>query len=233
MSEQVIVRRNVLTNPSFEVDALGWSGAATRSTGTAGRAYAGTYYGGTGASNISESGKSPAAAGQTWTASGYFSRGASAKSVTVQPVFFDASGTELSVTTPASHPILASNTPERFSDTRTAPAGTTQVALRLTANGVITFDAMMLAQTDVLWDYFDGSTLLEGHTFAWTGTAHASASTDTYTVIVPDPPAGVVLRHRMDGVWVEATAVPKVFLDGAWVTAYPKRYGADGTWTDL
>lgn len=234
MSQQVVVVTNVLTNPSFEVDAAGWSGGISRANFTAGRAHAGTYYGSMGAGNLTESAKFPAAGGQPWTASAYFSRGSTTKTASVQPVFYDATGTELSVTAPTLLTITAANVPERFSTTRIAPAGTTQVALRATSNGAITFDAMQLVQTDTLGDYFDGSTLLEGRVFAWTGTPHASSSTETITTTIPDPPAGTVLKVYENGAWVERTAPAKARVNGAWVDAVPQRWdAAANAWTAL
>lgn len=234
MSEQVIVRRNVLTNPSFETDLAGWAAGLTRSNSIATRVRAGTYYAQTGTGTSVDTVKYPAGAGQAWTASGYLSRGATDKSAAVQPVFFDTAGTELSVTIPANVLIPAIDTPARFSGTRTAPAGTTQVALRVYFTGLITMDAFLLEQTDTLGEYFDGSTLLEGHTFAWTGTAHASASTNTYTVTVVDPPTGVELAVREAGAWVQRTATPNVRVNDAWLPVYPKRWdAATNSWIAL
>lgn len=232
MSETVVVRTNVLPNPSFELDALGWTGGIGRSTVTAGRAYSGPFYAQMGAQLIVDSGKFPASPGQPWTALGYLSRGSTGKSVSVQPIFFDAANTELDPLIPTPEPIPASNVPTKFRLTRTAPAGTTQVAFRLRSpEGIITFDAMMLVQDADVEDYFDGDTVLAGHTFAWTGTPHASASTDTYTVITAE---GVVLKQREAGAWVERTATPKVRVGGAWATVYPKRWdAATGAWIAL
>lgn len=171
-------RTNLLTNPSFEVDALGWTNV-TRANSIAARKVSGTYYGQTTAAAV-ESTKVPATAGQSYAASAYASRGATAKTAAVTPIFYDASNVELSPPTITLAAITASETPQRFSTIRVAPAGTTQVALRLTGDSAtITFDAALLEQSTTVGTYFDGSYSATGYLYGWTGTAHASSSTET------------------------------------------------------
>jgi hypothetical protein len=171
-------RTNLLTNPSFEVDVLGWTNV-TRSNSIAARKVSGTYYGQTNTAVV-ESTKVPATAGQSYAASAYLSRGATAKSAAVTPIFYDAYNVELSPPTITLAAITASDTPQRFSTIRVAPAGTTQVALRLTGDAAtITFDAALLEQSTTVGAYFDGSYSATGYLYGWTGTAHASSSTET------------------------------------------------------
>lgn len=129
-----------------------------------------------------ESTKVAATAGLVYTGSGYFTRVGSRTAAT-SVHFYDASNAELSAPTITLTNVANANVPERRSSTRTAPAGTTQVALRMTANGAIAMDGMLLEQSSTLGAYFDGSTTQTGYTYAWTGTAHASSSTETLVTL--------------------------------------------------
>jgi hypothetical protein len=89
-------------------------------------------------------------------------------------------------------------------------------------------DGLMLEQSETLDEYFDGSTITPGYTNAWTGTAHASTSTQ-----VPAPPETTVdFKRRESGVWVPHTAVPKVRVAGAWQEIQPAYWDGD-SWVTL
>jgi hypothetical protein len=129
--------------------------------------------------------KTPATAGLSYTGSGWYNRTTSTlRNAAVSVHFYDVSNAELdapTVTTTA----LAEAVWERRTSTRTAPTGTTQVALKSTTgttNSALRYDAFMLEQSATAGDYFDGSTVQAGFTYAWTGTAHASSSTETPVV---------------------------------------------------
>lgn len=172
------VRINLMPNPSFEVDASGWT-TASRGNSNPALAVAGGWYV-TLPSGETIGPKVPATAGLDYTGSAYLSAGSTIRTSGVTVRFFDDAGTELSAPTPVLTAYAAASTPERRSSTRTAPAGTKQVALALhTSSSSHTADAVMLEQSSVLGDYFDGSTTKAGYTYAWSGTAHASPSTET------------------------------------------------------
>jgi hypothetical protein len=107
-------------------------------------------------------------------------------------------------------------------------------AMRVEISGAVSgdliyVDGVMLEQSYALEEYFDGSTILPGYTNAWTGTAHASTSTQT-----SGAPAelSVDFKRRESGVWVPHTAVPKVRAGGAWVERQPQ-YWNGTAWVDL
>lgn len=174
---------NVLTNPSFELDAAGW----TPTPSTQAMALPGVGAGSTSAWTALTpiSATFPASAGQDWTGSGWFmvSSVSTTRTAAVSVRFFDSGGTELDAPTVTLTSLPPSSVPERRSQTRTAPTGTASVALRYHVNNssfALHVDALMLTQTSTLEDYFDGDTTDGGgYSYAWTGTPHASSSTRT------------------------------------------------------
>lgn len=172
-------RTNLLTNPSFEANTAGWTPEPTRSASEATASIAGAYnaYGVT----SSLSAKAPATAGLSYVGSGWFTRTTTTlRAVAVTVHFYDATNAELDPPTVTETNLAAADVPERRSMTRTAPAGTTQVALKYhtTTVAAIRTDAFLLEQSGTLGDYFDGSILQAGYAHAWTGTPHASTSTE-------------------------------------------------------
>ena len=170
------IRTNLLPNPSFEVDAIGWTSAG-RQTGTPAFVVSGSYY--CTVSSASISSKLPATAGLPYTVSSYFTRATSARSVAIGLAFYDAANVELEPVALTQTALVAANVSERRSQTRTAPAGATQMAVIVSTSSITNMDAVLLEQSSTLGDYFDGSTVKAGFTYAWTGTAHASSSTET------------------------------------------------------
>lgn len=229
-------RTNLITNPSFETGTASWAltGSGTslvRGSASVSNPYpidGGVYYAAGTGPFISN--KLPATAGLPYTASAWWSRSTGARNGGVFLHFYDASDVELSPPTTSESAINQPDKPQRFAQTRVAPAGTTQVAVRLHAGTITAVDSVLLEQTDYLDDYFDGNTKATTLTHAWTGTAHASTSTQ-----VPGAPTDgtlVTLKVRESGAWVTRTAVPRHRRDGVWQYGNPKRW--DGSaWVDL
>lgn len=84
-----------------------------------------------------------------------------------------------------------------------APATTNQVQIRIYIQSLhsgdtadVNIDCCMIENASVLTDYFDGDTAdTAEHVYAWTGTANASHSTDTYTEATSTCPINL-LRPR-------------------------------------
>lgn len=227
-------RTNLLPNPSFETNTTGWNlvstGSVGSSTATSGNpfAYSGTKYGSGSGPWISD--KLPATAGLAYTASAWWSRAAGARNGGVFLHFYDAANVELSPPTTSEAAINQADVPQRFASGRIAPAGTTQVAVRLQATSITAVDAVLLEQSPYLDTYFDGSTVATTYTHAWTGTAHASTSTQ-----VPGAPTGgtlVTVKSRESGAWVSRPAVPRYRSNGVWKIGNPKRWNGTA-WVDL
>lgn len=231
-------RVNLLTNPSFEVDALGWNGAGgtvpTRLSGGA-SAKAGTWSAYVGPGQIAKSSRYAATAGLAYTGSVWSTKiTAAARACAVSLHFFDTAGAELSAPTVTGADIVTPNAPERRSITRTAPAGTTHVEFwwhntSLSGASTTVFDAALLEESATLGDYFDGSTAMSGFTYAWTGSAHASASTETAD---GGDPITVAFKRYESGSFVSRTAVPRAWDGTAWVVRRPKRWSGSA-WVDL
>ena len=230
-----VERTNLLIAPSLErTGAGGWSGGdtVTRDNGQPSHVVAGSYYGAVVGSTPAISTKVPASAGLPYTASAYLSRSSGTRDCAVTVHFYDAANVELDPPTITTSPVAAANTPQRFSQTRTAPAGTTQAALRVTYNSSISIDAAMLEQSATLGSYFDGSTVEAGYIHGWAGDVHRSAS-----VRIAEgggtPPAGTVaFKRRESGAWVAHEAVPKVYTGGAWEEIQPQYWDGTG-WVEL
>jgi hypothetical protein len=173
---------NLVTNPSFETNTTGWSGAGgvtiTRITtdglygsccmsvaGSAGYAYQSTPI--TGLS-----------AGQTYTVSAWTKKPANTGVVSLRLWYTDGAWADKGSLT-LNLPTAAVTEWTRFVLTGVAPAGTTQCAAAIEwttgAGSSITLyvDAVQVEQKAYATPYCDGS-LGSGHT--WSGTAHASTS---------------------------------------------------------
>lgn len=224
------VRTNLVTNPSAEVDLSGWAVPGTRNNTTTAAIIAGSWCQ-TRSATIHKTSPITVTAGLPYTASAYLTKATTnSRSVSVTVRFFDSAGVQLEppvsdVETNAD--LAASGVPERRSQTRTAPAGTSYAEVWLYFSGAATyFDAVMLEQSATLGEYFDGTTVKAGYAYAWSGTAHASASTETSTATT------VAVKSYESGAWVTRTAVPKVYVGGAWIVRRPKRWNGTA-WVDL
>jgi hypothetical protein len=228
------VRTNLLTNPSSETGSAGWDTmtAATRQSTIPANVYAGMYRWGFIASGAEKTSKVPATAGLAYTASAWMARTQNpAQSGAVSVHFFDGGGTELDAPTTTLTSFTTRDVLERRASTRIAPTGTTQAAVWTHGDGAnVSFDAVMLEESAYLDSYFDGSTKSNTFTHAWTGTAHASSSTQTAGA--PTDGTLVTVKNRESGLWVARTSVPRARVAGVWKVGNPKRWNGSA-WVDL
>ena len=178
-------RTNLITNPSFETNTTGWSGAAGATlTRTSAQAFVGSWsvtsarIAATGAMVVGFAPRLPVTAGLAYTFSAYFRRDYSTTRVTqLRLQWFNAGGTLIGSTIIVGQTPPAVNTWGRFSITQTAPVGTATVYIDIIVNSAIVgeniwVDGAMLEQSSTLGTYFDGSTT----GYAWNGTPNASTS---------------------------------------------------------
>lgn len=183
-----VLRRNLCTNPSFEVDLTGWpfAGTFTRdmtqfSTGvasmkasspTAVNTY--TYF---------ECAAASAAPGDIWTLSADVKTpGTNGASWTMWAQVLDAAGVVLVTYTTALPATISAWT--RYSIiTPALPAGANRLRYSPLANNntgvagdVIFADAILIEKSPTVNPYFDGSTVTPGYVQSWEGAANASAS---------------------------------------------------------
>lgn len=184
----VAVRTNLLTNPSWEVNALGWT---VYDGGTA-RVSTPTPAVGSWCTRLS----SNATAAQVRTASVAITGGldytfriavraaTTARSVLIRFRFLDASSAVVGTATNT----FTGETTSTWgvaSCTATAPASATQMTVEVSilspgSDENHYLDAAMLEQASSPGTYFDGATAdAGGWDYSWTGTAHASTSTAT------------------------------------------------------
>lgn len=74
------------------------------------------------------------------------------------------------------------------------------------SGGTAWLDGVMIEDRGTLGTYFDGSTVLAGHTFAWTGTSNASTSTDTTPDAIPAAPTYVVAQTASNEAYISWNA---------------------------
>ena len=195
---------NLIANPSFEVDAAGWglNGAGTQSlTRITSDAYSGsacasvTTDGSVGGQGLIWNGTRPAAtAGVAYTISGW-SKGVSGSSLLrIGMEFYDVGGGFLAG---FNTPYTMSSAWTRATFTATAPANTASVRPYYRVHNAVAatyrVDALQLEARAYASTYCDGS-LGDGH--AWSGTAHASASTRDASRLRGD---GAALAASMGG----------------------------------
>lgn len=203
--ELATVRTNLIPNPSMEVDATGWdtfigAGSVARTTAQAwvGAASLQGTTSGTGRLEVlpHSSWRPPVVEGLSYTFSGYI-RAAVAGSWSLGLYFRDSSGSPIGSGVLAVG--FADSTSEwrRFEVTATAPVGAVSVDTRMIrsqkvgeASTVVAYmDGLMLERVSSAGTYFDGATAASGGwTYAWTGTAHLSASTATLSQLAYIPP---------------------------------------------
>ncbi len=175
------VRTNLLSNPSFELDAGGWSSSGTSGTRVSTQSYLGSWsyeVVATAAGQGAFSGQCATTA-QTYTASAWV-KGEAGKlfNINLREKLSDGTTT---VGDTSSANITATGSWQRVSVSRTfgATGAIGQVIVRSQTSGAHTFyvDAVMLEASSTVGDYFDGSFSPAGDfSYAWTGTANASTS---------------------------------------------------------
>lgn len=140
--------------------------------------------------------------------------------------FFDAANVSLGYFGVEQQAIPA-NTVTRISQTITAPATATKAAIFWDAqgppstqppvNGVVVIGAPLLEVTPVLGAYFDGSTPASTDiTYAWTGTANASTSTQTILNVMITGSATLDL----DKPWLSVPVMPQYSEQVDSITAF-------------
>jgi hypothetical protein len=192
-------RTNLVKNPSFETDLTGWEYQGTGSQDTTefsnGAAslkviysYVGTAraasYGATppGIATPSANADSiPVAVGQRVTLSANVKVASGTTNHLVKIHWFNSSGTWLSDSQGTNTAMSTSWT--RLSVTGVAPTNATHfgVAVQRAGSATTYVDGVLAEITDALLPYFDGSSTNSSYDYAWTGTAHASTSTEDLT----------------------------------------------------
>jgi hypothetical protein len=179
-----VTRTNLIVNPSFEVNTVGWSQNGSTNTrvpatwGTGNYAYqivhTGTGLGGA----YSDYASFVVTAGQQYTASFYAkSISGTLRTVQIAISWYNAVGALLSSST--ANKTLTTNS-QRWSVTATAPATATSALIYAYTTGTGSIgdtwqmDSVLVEAHNVLGDYFDGSTNSDT---SWTGTANNSTST--------------------------------------------------------
>lgn len=201
-------RVNLLPNPSWELDTSGWTGTSRTVSAGAAPVISGTSYASVSSSTISA--KQYAIAGTAYTASGWFTRGSAARTVTIGIRFYNGAGTELDPPTLTQTSLVTQDVPERRSMTRTAPAGTVSMSVVVSANNVTNGDAFLLEPSATLGDYFDGdSTAATGYYAYWTGTPHNS--TARLSTVAPPVRTNLFTHPSAEGssiTWTAAVSDP-------------------------
>lgn len=179
----VVARRNLIPNPSFEVNKNTWTaGAGVTLTRVTSQYIQGSASGEVVATATNASLSVDAVTVQPLSAHTFsvWIRGEAGKSVYLQLAELTAGAVEVGRTTSAT--LSTNGTWQRISVTRTFGAtGVSAVCIVRNSTSVAshTFfvDGAMLEQSAVVSNYFDGSTVdALGWDYAWSGTAHSSAS---------------------------------------------------------
>lgn len=208
-------RKNLIPNPNFAVNTTGWAalrtgntisrttaqqntGAGALSLSRVGpgldRIYAGTL---TGTSGI------PVVAGTTYTLSAYFRAATAARRGFVGIQWYNAAGTSISVSTTGMGADYTSTSWTRHAMTAVAPATAAfaQAYVGIDSDGagnipplgeVHYVDSVLLEAAAAAGGFFDGASVLAGYTYAWTGTANQSASTEVYSNLAYNPPVSYI-----------------------------------------
>jgi hypothetical protein len=199
------VRTNYCPYPSFELGttlATGWSQTKTSAatiTFSLAAGYVGTYAQRWTLTGAAESGKTAGiisaalpgfSAGEAVTFS-VWAKGAAVTGVAprLDVYAYNAAHSYLGV---ASAYVTFTGTWAHYSVTYASlPANTAEIKLSVLITGIdtgesvdVTVDAALAEKSASLGDYFDGSTVRAGYIYAWTGTANASTSTETYAPAV-------------------------------------------------
>lgn len=177
------IRTNLVTNPSFETNITGLTGGTymnmsrVASGGQVGDAFGRCQVGSTSASNHIAFMNSVAIPNATVITFSAYLKGISGRAIAIGAT----SGGSGSVS------VTATGSWQRLSYTFTSTGTSANLYFQQAKNGATPYavgenldiDGVMLEASASVGAYFDGSTSLAGHTFAWTGTAHGSTSTDT------------------------------------------------------
>jgi hypothetical protein len=183
------VRRNRVSNPSFETNTTGWSLGSNHSRsndrGQFGswsiKAFSASTAGGT-STNVSNF---PVASGQTYTFSGYvYVVTGFVGNASLDIIEFDASGAQVLDGTNTNFSL--NDQWERLSVTQTMNARTTTVRIRFVTDGnwsgTAYFDGAMLESGSTATTYIDGTQ----PGCSWDGTANASTSSSTDVTVIPE-----------------------------------------------
>jgi hypothetical protein len=200
------VRRNLIENPSFEVNLTGWSstGTLTRTTSEFRTGVASGSVVCTALNQKVTSANFDVVGGETYTASVYV-KGDPTEVVSL--VLTDS--TSESVTT---NSVALTSEWQRLSVTLTtdSAATTIQLAVNNDTNAANTFyiDDALLENSDTPTEYFDGDSEDSFYyTYSWSGVAHASESTETHII-------DVILASISDNSVTLTTAEPPDFFVG-------------------
>jgi hypothetical protein len=188
-----MARKNLVPNPSFEVNTTGWTADfnATIARSTA-QAYAGaaslaltavTANGGMYARTTNGTSGLPVVGGATYTIQLRSRAAATARNIGIGYSWYNAAGGQVGTNAFPGGPLNSTSGWTQHSQTVTAPASaaflTVWVFSPAAAAGEVHYiDAVMVEAAPSAGSYFDGATPDAGGVdYAWTGTAHASAST--------------------------------------------------------
>lgn len=197
-------RTNLVTNPSFETNTTGWPWAfnvssKTRVTsqafvGSASMQVTASASGSMWVSTDAGASGIPVTGSTTYTASFYSTAGSTGRQIALGLDFYDSSGDPISGTSSGG---VSDSTSGWTRKTITATSPPNAAYLKVTvswiacaASEVHYLDGVMVEKAGAVGAYFDGSTLAAGKTYAWTGTAHNSSSTEatsTLAFIEPVP----------------------------------------------
>lgn len=172
-----ILRTNLISNPNFETNVTGWSGSSASIARSSDRAYSGSHSGlvTPGSTSGSVSISSTTVSGQVYTAS-------------VWVYATEATSLRMIVNSPATNGATVAvdaDTWTRLSVSFTANTTTTAVGVQTVGTTQPFYvDAVLLEQTSGLRPYFDGATTdALGWDYGWTGTANASTSIASSSVV--------------------------------------------------
>jgi hypothetical protein len=187
----VLIERNRIPNPSFQVNAATWEpgfGTPTLQRSSAKGGFSGTHalrvYSASGITDDAEVPKEYIDVNDNveYTFSVYVRAGTVARSTRVLIRFYDAGGVQLGTTVEGTAAFDDPDEWQRRTVTATSPVGSVSAAVivRQSSSPIGEshyWDAAMLTTGDTAPDYFDGDTPRSGTTFyQWLGTPHESAS---------------------------------------------------------
>jgi hypothetical protein len=182
------VRTNYIKNPNIETDASHWSAFAAGATGIAVARSTAQHHSGSASLAVTATGAGnwgattddmTASAGTTYTGSLYVRAGGNGRTTHLMLRFLDGSS-NLLTSTEATTLVTSTSSWQRMNVTATAPVGTATmrlVAYSVGGNGtdVLYLDDILLEESAVVGDYFDGSFSPSGD-YVWSGTTNESES---------------------------------------------------------
>lgn len=179
----MVTRTNLISNPSFETNQIGWVDEVN-TWGRYGRAAFGTVGFAPTATGLARTASTAIAVtpGLPYTLSSYMQQVSDNQIAKLGLRFLDSSGAVVLEEWASSALPKWIDVPQRMTPlTSTAPANaaTVQALLEESHNGGF-FDAVMLEQSASMGEYFDGSRQIPSYNVSWTGTAHNSTSVAEY-----------------------------------------------------